>query len=145
MRSQHMREYKSPRSPPGIRQLTHNSCLRCTLCNSKNTMKVILLLCLVGVALSAPQLRTQQQEEEDTPEPYHFSLAVADEELGNHQQRVEEQDANGVVQGEYSWVDANGVRHLTTYSADPVNGFQSNTIQEQTDIRVVIPQPTPGP
>ncbi|XP_063585000.1 larval cuticle protein A1A-like [Penaeus indicus] len=108
-------------------------------------MKVLVLLCLLGVALAAPQLRTQQQEEEDTPEPYEFTVLVADDELGNHQERVESQDANGVVQGQYAWVDAGGVRHVTTYSADPVNGFVSNTVQEQTDIRVVVPQPTPGP
>lgn len=60
---------------------------------------------------------------QDTPEPYEFTLLVADDELGNHQERVESQDENGRVQGQYAWVDAGGVRHVTTYSADPVNGF----------------------
>lgn len=42
MRSPHTREYKSPRAPAGIRQLTHNSCRRLAHCSFENTMKVRL-------------------------------------------------------------------------------------------------------
>ncbi|XP_045603220.1 larval cuticle protein A2B [Procambarus clarkii] len=108
-------------------------------------MKVIVLMCLVGVALCAPQ-QFQKQEEIDTPEPYEFSLNVADDEFTNYQSRQESQDANGVVQGVYSFVAPNGIRYTTSYTADPINGFQANTVEEQTNIQVVIPvHPPPKP
>merc|ERR1712183_1018886 len=110
---------------------------------STTTMKVAILLCLVGVALCAPQQLLVREEVIDTPDPYEFSLAVADDELGNHQDRFESQDENGVVNGRYSWIDANGIRRITTYSSDPVNGYQANTVLEPTDVRVVIPVPQP--
>merc|ERR1712002_270081 len=110
---------------------------------STTTMKVAILLCLVGVALCAPQQLLVQEEVIDTPDPYEFSLAVADDELGNHKDRFESQDEFGRVQGRYSWIDANGVRHITTYSSDPDNGYQANTVLEPTDVRVVIPVPQP--
>uniref|UniRef100_A0A0P4W9X0 Cuticle protein n=1 Tax=Scylla olivacea TaxID=85551 RepID=A0A0P4W9X0_SCYOL len=77
------------------------------------------------------------------PEPYQFSLAVADDEFTNYQSRVESQDEHGNVQGEYSWVGPDGIRYITRYTADPLNGFQVNTVEEQTDIKVRIPVPVP--
>ncbi|KAK8739554.1 hypothetical protein OTU49_003395 [Cherax quadricarinatus] len=109
-------------------------------------MKVFVLLCLVGVALSAPQQFSNKLENpEDTPEPYEFSLNVADDEFTNYQSRQESQDANGVVQGVYSFIAPNGIRYTTSYTADPVNGFQANTVEEQTNIEIKIPVHPPQP
>ncbi|XP_045102806.1 larval cuticle protein A2B-like [Portunus trituberculatus] len=121
-------------------------------------MKVIVLACLVGLAMCAPQQQRYEQpappppryeqpfdseEVKFDPEPYQFSLAVADDEFTNYQSRVESQDENGNVQGEYSWVGPDGIRYITQYTADPINGFQVNTVEEQTDIKVRIPEPVP--
>ncbi|KAG7166553.1 larval cuticle protein A2B-like [Homarus americanus] len=105
-------------------------------------MKVIVLACLVGVALCAPQQQFSQQPAQeilDTPDPYAFSLNVADDEFTNYQSRQESQDENGLVQGSYSFVAPNGIRYTTTYTADPINGYNANTVEEQTNIEVVIP------
>ncbi|CAL4065786.1 unnamed protein product, partial [Meganyctiphanes norvegica] len=111
---------------------------------------VTVFACLVGVAICAPQLRQQQyvdeqllEEEQQFPEPYQFSLTVNDDPSTNYQTRQEAQNENGQVQGEYSWVAADGFRYITRYTADPLNGFQAQTIKEPTDIVVVIPQPQP--
>lgn len=110
-------------------------------------MKVAILLCLVGVAICAPQgSRPVQQTgptDEETIEPFNFSHIVNDDENTVYTTRQESQDQNGVVQGEYSWVAPNGIRYTTTYIADPVNGYNAVTKEEQTNIVVKIPVPQP--
>ncbi|XP_064096078.1 pupal cuticle protein Edg-84A-like [Palaemon carinicauda] len=103
-------------------------------------MKAVILLCLVGVAFCAPQLSQQTgPTDEETIEPFNFSLIVNDDENTVYATRQESQDQNGAVQGEYSWVAPNGVRYTTTYTADPVNGYNAVTREEQTNIVVKIP------
>merc|ERR1739840_70632 len=110
-------------------------------------MKCLVFTCLVGAAIALPQLRQQQlvddqlQQEQIRPEPYQFQLAVNDDASTNYQTRQESQDENGQIQGEYSWVAADGFRYITRYQSDPINGFQAQTIKEPTDIVVVLPQP----
>ncbi|XP_050737468.1 larval cuticle protein A2B-like [Eriocheir sinensis] len=119
-------------------------------------MKVFVLACLVGVAVCAPRPQSYDPEPRPqtyasesleealfSPEPYQFSLAVADDEFTNYQNRHESQDENGLVQGEYSWVGPDSIRYITRYTADPINGFQVNTVEEQTDIKIRFPEPVP--
>merc|ERR1719187_2513815 len=105
-------------------------------------MKAVILLCLVGVAMCAPQLGRKLQdgltEEELSIEPYQFSAVVNDDENTVYTTRQESQDANGFLQGEYSWVAANGIRYITTYTADAANGFNAVTREEPTDIIVKL-------
>ncbi|MPC24228.1 Larval cuticle protein A2B [Portunus trituberculatus] len=129
-------------------------------------MKVIVLACLVGLAMCAPQQQRYEQpappppryeqpfDSEEVkfvsanvlipdPEPYQFSLAVADDEFTNYQSRVESQDENGNVQGEYSWVGPDGIRYITQYTADPINGFQSpsrNRLDTDTNKMLALPR-----
>ncbi|KAK7022962.1 hypothetical protein SK128_014432 [Halocaridina rubra] len=104
-------------------------------------MKAVILLCLVAFAASAPQQfqNVPKQEDLESIEPYEFSVAVNDDDSTVYTSRQESQDANGVIRGEYSWVAANGIRYITTYTADAANGFVSNTIEEPTDIIVKLP------
>ncbi|XP_047496352.1 larval cuticle protein A3A-like [Penaeus chinensis] len=107
-------------------------------------MKAVILVCLVGVAMCAPQLQQRVElieEPLDTPDPYAFSLNIADDETTNYHTRSETQDENGVVRGSFSYVAPNGIRYITTYSADPINGYQANTVEEQTNIVIVTPRP----
>lgn len=103
-------------------------------------MKVAILVCLVGVALCAPQTFTSS-EEKFSPEPYNFAFVVEDDENTVYSNRAETQDSDGFVQGQYSWVAANGIRYTTTYTADAENGFNAVTKEEQTDIVVRLPEP----
>ncbi|KAG0727205.1 hypothetical protein GWK47_035115 [Chionoecetes opilio] len=130
-------------------------------------MKVFVLACMVGVAMCAPQQQRYdapppQEERYEAPppqkrydghidskeiifkpEPYQFSHAIADDEFTNYQTRYESQDEHGNVEGEYSWVGPDSIRYITKYTADAINGFQVNTIKEQTDIVIRFPEPVP--
>jgi len=104
-------------------------------------MKVFVFVCLFAIAYSAPVADGDlDSSEEIIPQPYQFSLDVADDEYTNYQSRVESQDENGVVKGQYSFVGPNGIRYITTYTADAVNGFQAHTEEEQTNIEIVFPE-----
>jgi len=105
-------------------------------------MKVFVFACLFAIALAAPRAdkRPEESSEEVAPIPYQFSHNVADDEYTNYQTRVESQDENGVVRGQYSFVGPNGIRYTTTYTADAVNGFQAHTEEEQTSIEIVFPR-----
>ncbi|XP_064096079.1 larval cuticle protein A3A-like [Macrobrachium nipponense] len=103
-------------------------------------MKVAVLMCLLGVALCAPQLPLDSDEVESV-EPYDFGFVVEDDENTVYSNRQETQDVQGVVQGEYSWVAANGIRYITSYTADAANGFNAVTREEQTGIEIKLPEP----
>jgi len=104
-------------------------------------MKVFVFACLFAVAMSAPVADSSLESDEVfAPQPYHFSSDIADDEHTNYQTRVESQDENGVVSGQYSFVGPNGIRYTTTYTADAVNGFQAHTEEEQTNIEIVFPE-----
>ncbi|XP_071532197.1 larval cuticle protein A3A-like [Panulirus ornatus] len=105
--------------------------------NSHN-MKVLVLLCLVGVALSAPQ-QLRELEEQVQPVPYNFNLDVADDPTTNYQARAESQDGTGFVEGFYSWVAPDGFKYTVTYTADGENGFVAETTKEESGINVIIP------
>ncbi|KAK7022961.1 hypothetical protein SK128_014431 [Halocaridina rubra] len=107
-------------------------------------MKVAIMMCLLGLAACAPRADkplSQTSSEEISIEPYNFSFDVQDDENTVYSNRAEVQNEQGVVQGEYSWVAANGIRYITTYTADAVNGFVAETREEQTGIEVKLPEP----
>ncbi|XP_068248962.1 pupal cuticle protein Edg-84A-like [Palaemon carinicauda] len=107
-------------------------------------MKTLVLMCLLGVALCAPQLGERDAAlDEESIEPFDFSLAVNDDLNTVYTTRQESQDENGNVQGEYTWVAANGIRYIISYTADAINGFQTQIREEPTDIVVKIPEPQP--
>merc|ERR1739838_621300 len=105
-----------------------------------SNMKVFVLACLFAVAMSAPVADSSLESDEVfAPQPYQFSSDLADDEFTNYQSCVESQDEEGVVRGQYSFVGPNGIRYTTTYQADAINGFQAQTTEEQTDIKIVAP------
>merc|ERR1711970_164225 len=89
-------------------------------------MKVFVLACLFAVAMSAPVADSSLESEEVfDPQPYQFSSDLADDEFTNYQSRVESQDEEGAVRGQYSFIGPNGIRAKTT--------------EEQTNIEIVFP------
>merc|ERR1711970_856569 len=104
-------------------------------------MKVFVFVCLFAIAYTAPVADGDlDSSEEIIPQPYQFSSDLADDEFTNYQSRVESQDEDGVVRGQYSFVGPNGIRYTTTYQADAINGFQAQTTEEKTDIKIVFPE-----
>ena len=67
-------------------------------------------------ALAAPAV-------DEAPSPYSFGF---EEQNVNHTlTRQETGDAQGVIRGQYSYIDLNGLTRVVVYVADPVNGFQA--------------------
>ncbi|XP_018322276.1 cuticle protein 21-like, partial [Agrilus planipennis] len=55
---------------------------------------------------------------------YSYNYEVQDPAIGNQQKRKESRDGDA-VQGEYSFLQADGVTRVVRYVADPVNGFKA--------------------
>ncbi|XP_064116488.1 pupal cuticle protein Edg-84A-like [Macrobrachium nipponense] len=105
-------------------------------------MKVLVFLCLVGLAVSARRLTKEEEAKEmESFDPYNFNVVVNDDENTVYSARQESQDSNGAVQGQYSWIAADGTRYIVTYTADPVNGYNAVTKQEKTNVVVRMPVP----
>ncbi|XP_066968362.1 pupal cuticle protein Edg-84A-like isoform X2 [Macrobrachium rosenbergii] len=103
-------------------------------------MKVIFFLCFVGAAMCAPQVAPEEEPiERQVFEPFNFNFIVNDDENTVYATREESQDMHGVVRGQYSFVAPDGIRYTTTYTADPINGYNAVTRQEKTNVVVKIP------
>ncbi|XP_053691796.1 putative uncharacterized protein DDB_G0274435 [Sabethes cyaneus] len=74
----------------------------------------------------APETDDERDEE---PIGYDFSYSVQDPITGDYKSQ-EESRRNGNVRGQYSWIDANGIRQIVEYRADDRNGFSSEHRRE---------------
>ncbi|XP_055639601.1 uncharacterized protein LOC129777384 [Toxorhynchites rutilus septentrionalis] len=63
------------------------------------------------------------------PVGYEFAYSVSDPTTGDFKSQ-EESSRNGKVRGQFSWVDANGIRQIVNYRADDRNGFNSEHRRE---------------
>lgn len=107
---------------------------------------LLFLVAAVGAAsIQEHQAQSQQQQRqrqttevidpsEDGPVGYDFSYSVQDPTTGDIKSQ-EESRRNGNVRGQYSWVDADGVRQIVDYQADDQNGFQSEHRREPAILR----------
>lgn len=84
---------------------------------SSQPQVIILAAFCVVLAIAAPAA-------DENPEPYAFNFESVDE-AGTQITRQEAGDANGAVQGTYSYRDANGLTRTVSYVADE-NGFRAN-------------------
>ena len=78
--------------------------------------QILALFAILAVAVA-------RQPREEAPTPYQFAFQEAN---SNHTlARQESGDAQGVVQGQYSYTDKNGVSRTVTYVADD-SGFRAD-------------------
>lgn len=63
-------------------------------------------------------------EKEEKPDPYSFSFEESNED-GTQMTRQESGNEQGVVQGSYSYIDANGITRIVNYIADD-DGFRAS-------------------
>lgn len=79
----------------------------------------------------------RQPEDDDGSQgprtPYSFGYDFTDE-LGNRQQRTETSDERGVVQGSYSYSDADGVSRIVNYVADE-HGYRASVNTNEPGVR----------
>jgi len=81
-------------------------------------------------------------KEDESPKKYEFKYEVHDSHTGDIK-RQSETSENGVVKGQYSLIDADGLRRVVKYTADPHHGFQATVEREPTHFKV--PEPTKKP
>lgn len=119
---------------------------------------VILLVAAVGAASlqdrnrDHPQQQQQrhpaadsQDQRNDDSIGYDFSYSVHDPNTGDVKSQ-EESRRNGNVRGQYSWVDADGIRQIVEYQADDRNGFNSEhrrepAVRPRPASHVLVPAP----
>lgn len=110
-------------------------------------MKVLVLLGLVAVVMSARLSKKVFDEEITTtepPKPYNFGWAVMDKNTTNYQNRAEIGDAEGRVKGSYSYVLPDGYVYTVTYEdKKDGNGLVQTLRKEPSGIEVIIPEPKP--
>jgi len=98
-------------------------------------MKTILFLFVSIVVLKCTSARSKYvSEEEDNP--YEFGFTI-----DGQQHRHEKKDANGIIQGEFGFITADGVYHVTVYATDENGNFK---ILSMRNIRVSGPLDQPG-
>ncbi|XP_063701903.1 cuticle protein [Culicoides brevitarsis] len=95
---------------------------------------------------AAAKLRVQQQQSEEEEEEYEsnpsyqFGFDVKDDEFTNYQNRKEQRDDSGIIQGSYQVVDSDGFIRTVKYTAHPKEGFKAEVIRTPTDIVIKMPE-----
>ncbi|XP_044741777.1 protein lethal(3)malignant blood neoplasm 1 [Chrysoperla carnea] len=81
--------------------------------NIKVCLKLILLVSILGF------IETQKQPNADENRPYKFGFNIE-----GQQHRQEEKDEKGLVSGEFGFITADGVYHVTVYATDEQGRFK---------------------
>ncbi|KAI8119639.1 Larval cuticle protein A2B [Lucilia cuprina] len=109
----------------------------------KTVAPFVIALALFAVANAAvvvpaaPVLAKTVELEEYDPHPqYQYGYNVQDNLSGDSKGHVEERDGD-VVRGEYTLIDADGLKRTVTYTADPINGF--NAVVRREPLVVAAP------
>lgn len=91
-------------------------------------------------------MRVQQQQSEEEEEEYEsnpsyqFGFDVKDDEFTNYQNRKEQRDDTGLIQGSYQVVDSDGFIRTVKYTAHPKEGFKAEVTRTPTDIVIRMPE-----
>ncbi|XP_065371141.1 larval cuticle protein A2B [Calliphora vicina] len=111
--------------------------------------KFVIALALFAVANAAvvvpagPVLaKTVELEEYDAHPQYQYGYNVQDNLSGDSKGHVEERDGD-VVRGEYTLIDADGLKRTVTYTADPINGFNAVVRREPVVVAAPIVKAAP--
>lgn len=92
-------------------------------------MNFITISCIVLIAASQISAKSKYNDEED--HPYEFGFTV-----DGQQHRHEMKDANGIIQGEFGFITADGIYHTTVYATDENGNFK---ILSMRNVRVSPP------
>ncbi|KAK0170276.1 hypothetical protein PV328_010855 [Microctonus aethiopoides] len=78
---------------------------------------------IVSVAPAVPVIPAKIEEYNPAPQ-YSFAYDVQDALTGDSKAQYETRNGD-IVQGSYSFIEADGTRRIVEYTADPVNGFKA--------------------
>ncbi|KAK7085475.1 hypothetical protein SK128_003549, partial [Halocaridina rubra] len=85
----------------------------------------IILVCgLLATSLAAPQFDVEQ------PTPYEFEYGVNVEETGDVKEHKESVSPSGRTEGEYRWLQPNGLFMVVRYYVDGDSGFVAEVSEE---------------
>lgn len=93
---------------------------------------ILVAVCCVLVAVGARSKYVTAEEDN----PYEFGFTI-----DGQQHRHEKKDANGVIQGEFGFITADGVYHVTVYATDENGNFR---ILSMKNIRLSGPLDEPN-
>lgn len=97
--------------------------------------------------VNKPQASHGWAQAHEAPANYEFSYEVHDQHTGDIK-RQQEHAHDGKVSGQYSLLDADGLRRVVEYTADDHNGFQATVRREQPNYKVpqhIVAAPAPQP
>ncbi|XP_011302744.1 larval cuticle protein A2B [Fopius arisanus] len=98
-------------------------------------------------AVATPLLTKHIDEEYDPNPQYSYAYDVQDSITGDNKQQHESRNGD-VVEGSYSFIEADGTRRIVEYTADPHNGFNAVVHKEPAITKaasIVAPPPSPLP
>ncbi|XP_065171722.1 POU domain, class 6, transcription factor 2-like [Atheta coriaria] len=98
----------------------------------RNRFAILVAVCCVLVAVEARSKYVTAEEDN----PYEFGFTI-----DGQQHRHEKKDANGVIQGEFGFITADGVYHVTVYATDENGNFR---ILSMKNIRLSGPLDEPN-
>ena len=76
--------------------------------------------------------------EYDANPHYSYTYSVNDASTGDNKSQSESRHGD-VVNGQYSFIEADGTRRIVDYTADPVNGFNAVVRKEGAVAKVIAP------
>lgn len=90
------------------------------------SLQVLLTCALFATSWAAPQFGVDDQQ----PTPYEFEYGVNVEETGDVKEHKESVSASGRTEGEYRWLQPNGLFMVVRYYVDGDSGFVAEVSEE---------------
>ncbi|XP_066962574.1 probable GH family 25 lysozyme 3 [Macrobrachium rosenbergii] len=87
---------------------------------------LLLLTSTIATVLAAPQFDFNNNQ----PTPYSFAYGVSDPNTGDEKEHKETVSPSGVTEGEFRWLQPNGLFRITRYTADDALGFRAIVSEE---------------
>merc|ERR1712212_1452473 len=88
--------------------------------------QLLILVVVVAATTAAPQFI----EDNQPPIPHDFAYGVNDPETGDAKEHKQSVSASGRTEGEYRWLQPNGLYTVVKYFVDGDSGFQAEVSEE---------------
>ncbi|XP_064085266.1 uncharacterized protein LOC135200558 [Macrobrachium nipponense] len=89
-------------------------------------VQTLLLIGTIASAYAAPQFDFNNNQST----PYSYAYGVSDPNTGDEKEHKETVSPSGVTEGEFRWLQPNGLYRITRYTADDASGFRAIVSEE---------------